>query len=95
MPLPQGDSARIDWLRKGYNICANGDPTLKAIAAVILGALLYNGAATKDRHIGKVEEVIDLLPNIGEFRVSALFAHAGKPLPPLDLAKVVLPFNFR
>ena len=93
--LPQDDPARREWLRKGYDLCANGGPTLKAIAAVILGALLYDGSANRDEYMAKVEEVINLLPNIGKARASALLAHADKPLPPFELAKVVLPFNFR
>ncbi len=93
--LPQGDPARCEWLRKGYNLCANGGPTLRAIAAVLLGALLHDGAASRDEYVAKAEEVINLLPSLGEARVSALLAHADKPIPPLGLAKVVLPFNFR
>ena len=82
-------------MRKGYNLCANGGPTLRAIAAVLLGALLYDGAAKRDEYMAKAEEVISLLPNIGKSRVSSLLAHADKPLPPLGLAKSILPFNFR
>ena len=93
--LPQDAPARCEWLRKGYNLCANGGPTLKAIAAVLLGALLYDGAGNRDEYMSKVEEVINLLPSLGKTRASALLAHAAKPIPPLDLAKVVLPFNFR
>ena len=93
--LSQDDPARRECLRKGYNLCANGGPTLKAIAAVILGALLYDGAATRDEYVAKVEEVINLLPNLGKVRASALLAHADKPIPPLELAAKVLPFNFR
>ena len=93
--LPQDDPARCEWLRKGYNLCANGGPTLRAIAAVLLGALLHDGAATRDEYMAKVEEVISLLPNLGKARASALLTYADKPIPPLDLAKGVLPFNFR
>lgn len=93
--LPQDGPARCDWLRKGYNLCANGGPTLRAIAAVLLGALLYDGAASRDEYMAKVEEVISLLPNLGKARASALLAYADKPIPPLDLAQIVLPFNFR
>ena len=93
--LPQDDPARSEWLRRGYNLCANGGPTLKAIAVVILGALLYDGAASRDEYVAKVEEVINLLPNLGKVRASALLAHTDKPLPPLELAAKVLPFNFR
>ena len=93
--LPQDEPARCEWLRKGYKLCANGGPTLRAIAAVLLGALLYDCAATQDEYMAKVKEVISLLPNIGKVRASALLAHADKPIPPLDFAKIVLPFNFR
>ena len=93
--LPQDDPARCEWLRRGYNLCSNGGPTLKAISAVILGALLHDGVATRDEYMSKVEEVISLLPNIGKSRASALLAHVDKPLPPLELAAKVLPFNFR
>lgn len=93
--MPRDDPARREWLWKGYSLCANGGPTLKAIAAVILGALLHDGVATRDEYMSKVEEVISLLPNLGKARASTLLAHADKPIPPLDLSKVVLPFNFR
>ena len=93
--LPQDDPARCEWLWKGYNLCANGGPTLKAISAVILGALLHDGVATRDEYMAKVEEVINILPNIGKSRASALLAHVDKPIPLLELAAKVLPFNFR
>ena len=93
--LSQDDPARREWLQKGYNLCANSGPTLRAIAAVILGALLYDGATKRDEYMAKVEEVISLLPNLGKARASALLAHADKPIPPLELAAKVLPFNFR
>ena len=93
--LPQDEPARCEWLRKGYSLCANGGPTLRAIAAVLLGALLYDGAAKRDEYMAKVEEVISLLPNLGMARASALLAHADRPFLPFDLAKIVLPFNFR
>jgi len=93
--LPQDDPARCEWLRKGYNLSANGGPTLKAIAVVLLGALLYDGALNRNEYRAKAEEVISLLPNLGNTRASALLAHVDKPIPPLDLAKIVLPFNIR
>lgn len=93
--LPQDDPVRCEWLRRGYNICANGGPTLRAIAAVLLGVLLYEGEVPRDEYMAKVKEVINFLPNLGEARASALLAHADKPFLPLALAKIVLPFNFR
>ena len=55
----------------------------------------YDGAVNRDEYMSKVEEVINILPNLGKARASVLLAHADKPLLPLELAKVVLPFNFR
>lgn len=55
----------------------------------------YDGAANRDECMSKVEEAINILPNLGKARASALLVHIDKPIPPLELAKIVLPFNFR
>ncbi len=55
----------------------------------------YDGAANRDEYMSKVEEVINILPNLGKARASVLLANADKSLPPLELAEIVLPFNFR
>ena len=55
----------------------------------------YDGAANRDEYVSKVEEVINILPNLGKARASALLVHIDNPIPPLEFAKIVLPFNFR
>jgi hypothetical protein len=55
----------------------------------------YDGAANRDEYMSKVEESINILPNIGKARASSLLALADNPLPPQELAAKVLPFNFR
>lgn len=55
----------------------------------------YDGAANRDEYMSKVEEVINILPNIGKARASSLLALADNPLPPMEIVTCVLPFNFR
>lgn len=93
--LTGDDSARSDWLKRGYELCLGGGPTLQAIAAVIGAARLGYDGFSKKEYLQKVEEVENLLPSIGADRVAALRLQVINPLPPLELAARVLPFNFR
>ena len=93
--LPDGDSVRNDWLKRGYELCLGGGPTLQAIAAVIGAARLCHDGFGKEEYLQKVDEVESLLPNIGADRIATLRSQVESSLPPIELADKVLPFNFR
>lgn len=96
--LPNDDPARGDWLKRGYDLCLGGGPTLQAIAAVIGAARLGHDGFGKAEYLQKVDEVESLLPNIGAERIAALRAQAeptSTKRPPLEFMAKVLPFNFR
>jgi hypothetical protein len=65
------------------------------IASVIGAALLASGGISADEYLDKVEEVAAKLPSVGEDRLTALRAQVNAPIPALELAKKILPFNFR
>ena len=74
------------------------DGALKAIHCVILGAMLYEGdESVADTLARETEDLRQALPTLGEACLSALRNQLDPAtrLPPLDLAKAVLPFNFR
>jgi len=74
------------WLLKGRN---------GKRRTYVLADEVFSGAANRDEYLVKGEEDISLLPNIAKVRASALLAHADRLIPPLDLAKIALPFNFK
>lgn len=94
--LLEGDAEkRLAHFRRGYGLAKDGGPTLKAISLVIGAGLLPAGEWPAGDYLAAVGEVAALLPAIGEERLAALRAQPGNPTPPLELAKRVLPFNFR
>lgn len=93
--LPDADSARGDWLKRGYELCLGGGPTLQAIAAVIGATRLGYDGFGKEEYLQKVDEVENLLPNIGADRIAILKAQVECPIQSFELVKTVLPFNFR
>ena len=93
--LTGDDSVRSDWLKRGYELCLGGGPTLQAIAAVIGAARLGHDGFGREEYLQKVDEVESLLPNIGADRIAALRSQVDDPLSPIELAAMVLPFNFR
>lgn len=95
MLLPVNASERVEWLKKGYGLSLQGGPTLQVIASVIGAALLTSGGISADEYLDKVDEVATKLPSVGEDRLAALRGQVDTPIPVLELAKKVLPFNFR
>ena len=96
--LPAGPE-RNARLESAYDLAlAEGGPTLQVIAAVIQGAAFYDGGDVDRESYGDlVARCAEALPALGEARLAAL---RGQPDPatrlaPLDLARAVLPFNFR
>ncbi len=94
MLLPEGEERQMQ-LQKAYKLACKGGPTLRLIAAVILGAIrCMDKSVTAE--LGKVVEQVEKdLPRLGEARLAALRAQAETPQDPLTLAQAVLPFNFR
>ncbi len=86
---------RIELLRSAYGIARSGGPTLWVIACVILNALVPLDPSVAQDYRLYLAEIKKTLPALGEARLAALEAAAKTPVPPLDLAKAVLPFNFR
>ena len=77
---------------------AEGGPTLQVIAAVIAGSIIANADdAARDAYGNLVACCAEALPALGEARLAALRGQLDPAtrLAPLDLAKAVLPFNFR
>lgn len=82
-------------LYHAYENARTGGPTLQVIACVILNALAPidpHVAMNFKRHLTGIRKA---LPALGADRLAALDKALAKPVPPLDLAKAVLPFNFR
>ncbi|MBS7286307.1 MAG: hypothetical protein KIH06_03505, partial [Kiritimatiellae bacterium] len=86
---------RVEWLKKGYELSLQGGPTLQVIASVIGAALLASGGISADEYLDKVEAVATKLPSVGEDRLAVLRGQVNAPIPVLELAKKILPFNFR
>lgn len=95
MLLDDSDPERVEWLRRGYELCLGQGPTLQSIASVIGAARMSAGDMTKEEYLEKVDEVVAILPGIGESRIAALRHQVESPMSVLELAKTVLPFNFR
>lgn len=95
--LCQDATLRAKHLKKALEIANEGGATLRVIACVIQGAIFFFNRTAKEKELLQTltEQVIREIPDLGEKRVDALKQQACKPLPPLDFAKIVLPFNFR
>lgn len=93
--LETDPAKRTAMFRRGYELAKDGGPTLKAISLVIGAGLLPSGGLSAADYLAAVDEVAAQLPAIGETRLAALRAQPGNPVPLLELARVVLPFNFR
>lgn len=95
--LPAGP-ARERRLERAYRLAvAEGDGTLQVIAAVIAGAALADGLAGEwPARFGACLEAARAIPGLAaEGRLETLARQPGDRLPPLELARRVLPFNFR
>ena len=95
--LPAGPerAARLETARD--IALADGGPTLTVIAAVIRGAAFCDGGVDREAYKNLVACCAESLPALGEARLAALRGQLDPAtrLSPLDLAKAVLPFNFR
>ena len=82
-------------LSRGFANIRNGGPTLWVIGCVILNALAPLAPAEAADFGRYLDEIRQALPALGAKRLAALQRALAKPVPPLDLACAVLPFNFR
>lgn len=101
------DEERDGSFRNAYQIaCDEGGTALRVIAAVILGSILTLPSANRqdrdeyEKLIDQLEREIPRLaqpssPSCKRSRLSFLQTQPTAPLPPLELAKAVLPFYFR
>ena len=86
---------RMQHLKKACELCKGNDATLHVIEAVILGTILLEDSSVLPRYKALVEQCANELPSIGTTRIAALRYQPQKNLPPFELARIVLPFNFR
>lgn len=93
--LVDDPAAKADLLRHAYDNARHGGPTLWVIVCVILNALVPLDPAATDDFRRYLDEVKKALPALGEARLAALDGALASPAAPLDLARAVLPFNFR
>ena len=86
---------RMAHLKKARELCEGNDATLHVIEAVILGTILLEDTAVQPQYQSLVEQCAVELPDLGTTRIAALRNQPQKRLPALELAAIVLPFNFR
>ena len=92
--LCDNQSEKLVHLRKAYDIAKSGGLTLQVIAAVILGAIYFYDESVKQEFEKLVQHVRNSVPALAE-RGSFLEQQLHRNIEPLELAKQVLPFNFR
>ena len=86
---------KADLLVRGLADIDRGGPTLWVIGCVVLNALADFDPSARDtlrRYLGEIRRE---LPALGARRLAALERAAKASVPPMDLARAVLPFNFR
>lgn len=83
----------LEHLIKGYEIALEGSGVLSVIAAVILSAITRQNPERKGEYINLVDKCAFEIPALGE-RIDILKSYTINK-DALDLAKKVLPFNFR
>lgn len=82
-------------MRAACEIAKAGGPTLRLIAAAILGGILTFDNTVKEEYLALVEKVIWEIPNLGAEQCECLRNQPIALLSPLALMQKVLPFNFR
>ena len=86
---------RNELLKKAYNMALDGGAALHIIASVILGGIYSFTPAVKEILKTLIGMTFKEIPDMGNARRNALQEQILHPVPPLELAKKVLPFNFR
>ena len=85
---------RVTWLQKAFALTNGSDATLHVIGTVILGAILLDNESMTDEYNSLVKRCAKELPDLGD-RLIVLQEQPQLHRQPLELAKLVLPFNFR
>jgi tetratricopeptide (TPR) repeat protein len=84
----------LPYLRNAYEIAMRGDATMHVIGAVILGSIYLWDKSVKETYVELVEKLTALLPKLGT-RAQILREQVDMCRSAQELAKLVLPFNFR
>ena len=92
--LVDAPDKKVQHLQKAYDIAIAGEGTMHVIAAVILGSLVLFQPEREKQYLELVEQCVVEIPALGN-RVNILREHVGRKYTPLELAALILPFNFR
>lgn len=92
--LLEDRAERIEWLQKAFALTAGADATLHVIGAVILGAQLLDDETMLAGYEALVTRCAEEIPALDD-RLEILREQPQLRRPPLELAKAILPFNFR
>ena len=84
----------MEHWKQAHNLSQGFDATLHIIDAVILGSILTEDPSVRSEYEKLVERCAQEVPALGE-RITILREQSKNPLPPLELAEKILPFNFR
>lgn len=93
--LLEDEQEKVELLKKAAYMALAGGPTLHIIACVILGSLFYYNPNARETLEKLISMTLREIPDLSEARAAALTTQLSAPLPPLEFAKAVLPFNFR
>lgn len=83
----------VELLKSGVELADGNGPVVKLIGTVILLALHYYQPQYADEITGRIVEAARDIPDYKGF--DTLKAQLISPVPPLELIKKALPFNFR
>lgn len=92
--LVEATTEKVQHLQKAYNIAMDGEGTMHVIAAVILGSLVLLQPEREKQYLELVEQCAVEIPALGN-RINILREHVSRKYKPLELAVLILPFNFR
>lgn len=95
--LLDGSQDGIDHLKYAYKLLEGEKGlTLKVISIVIRASICYyERNMPGDSLLEEINFIEKALPGLGKKRIDALREQLTNPMAPLELAKIILPFNFR
>lgn len=93
--LLEDNAAKVARLKTAFNMAIEGGATLHIIACVILGSIYYYDKNVRDKLEHLTSITLREIPNINDKQIAALKNQLVEPCSPMELAKIVLPFNFR
>ncbi|MBR4663061.1 MAG: hypothetical protein IKO93_04225, partial [Lentisphaeria bacterium] len=92
--LSTDPAARMEHWKQAHQLSQGFDATLHVIDAVILGSILNEDPSVLKEYDELVTRCAREIPALGE-RINILRKQSENHLPPLKLAELILPFNFR